>query len=332
MPMSAETHRALGLEAPAPLAVNGQDRSIFLTSLNHAGDAPYHPCPEAYPAQDTPRGDVSSHRDWDGSRIFADTLRDVRIYTPHGLDRSRPARLVIFHDGAWYMARDGAVRATQVLDTLHARGEIAPTVAVFVNPGRPRGEPDPAAADAQRSFEYDSMTPDHGRFLLEELLPFVADAEGLTFSDDPAHCTVAGISSGGICAFTVAWERPDSFRKMVSHIGSFTNIRGGYGYPPAIRKTKLENSGEIYNTPELKKLLESRRKIRVFLQDGRNDLDNQFGNWPLANQEMAAALKFAGWDYDFKFGEGTHNPKHGASIFPDTMRWLWRAKTPNGSG
>jgi len=110
----------------------------------------------------------------------------------------------------------------------------------------------------------------------------------------------------------------------VSHIGSFTNIRGGYGYPPAIRKTRLEYSGESYNTPELKKLLESRRKIRVFLQDGKNDLDNQFGNWPLANQEMAAALKFAGWDYDFKFGEGTHNGKHGASIFPDTMRWLWR--------
>ena len=110
----------------------------------------------------------------------------------------------------------------------------------------------------------------------------------------------------------------------MSHIGSFTNIRGGYIYPAAIRKTKPENSGELYNTPELKQKLEHRRAIRVFLQDGKNDLDNQFGNWPLANMDMAAALKFAGWDYQFVLGEGTHNAKHGTAIFPDTLRWLWR--------
>jgi hypothetical protein len=122
----------------------------------------------------------------------------------------------------------------------------------------------------------------------------------------------------------VAWERPDQFRKVVSHIGSFTNIRGGYIYPAAIRKTKPEVAGQTYTTPEQKTLLEQRRGIRVFLQDGKNDLDNQFGNWPLANQDMAAALKFAGWYYKFILGEGTHNGKHGTMLFPDTMRWLWR--------
>jgi enterochelin esterase family protein len=95
----------------------------------------------------------------------------------------------------------------------------------------------------------------------------------------------------------------------VSWIGSFTNIRGGFGYPGLIRQTK-----------------DKPKPLRVFLQDGRADLDNLHGNWPLANQEMAAALKFAGYDYKFEFGTGGHSPKHGASIFPDTLRWLWREK------
>jgi len=106
----------------------------------------------------------------------------------------------------------------------------------------------------------------------------------------------------------VAWERPDRFRKVVSHIGSFTNIRGGYVYPSLIRKTE-------------------RKPIRVSLQDGSNDLDNPYGNWPLANQQMAAALKFAGYDYKFEFGDGGHTGKHGGSIFPDTLRWIWRGYT-----
>ena len=122
---------------------------------------------------------------------------------------------------------------------------------------------------------------------------------------DPEMRAICGNSSGGICAFTVAWEHPEAFRKVVSHIGSFTNIRGGHVYPALVRKTE-------------------KKPIRVFLQDGRNDLDNQFGNWPLVNQDMAASLKFAGYDYKFVFGEGTHNGKHGGALLPDTLRWLWR--------
>ncbi|MDQ3330484.1 MAG: esterase family protein, partial [Planctomycetota bacterium] len=106
-------------------------------------------------------------------------------------------------------------------------------------------------------------------------------------------------------AFTVAWERPDAFRKVVSHVGSFTNIRGGDVYPGIIRKAE-------------------KRPIRVFLQDGENDLDNAHGNWPLANQQMAKALAFAAYDYKFEYGDGGHNMKHGGAIFPDTLRWLWR--------
>jgi len=116
---------------------------------------------------------------------------------------------------------------------------------------------------------------------------------------------ICGMSSGGICAWTVAWERPDGFGKVLSHIGSFTNIRGGHVYPALIRKAE-------------------KKPIRVFLQDGSNDLDNTYGNWPLANQEIAAALKFKNYDYKFEFGDGTHSGKHGGAILPDSLRWLWR--------
>ena len=115
------------------------------------------------------------------------------------------------------------------------------------------------------------------------------------------------MSSGGICAFTAAWERPDEFSKVLSNIGSFVNIRGGHNYEAMIRKTE-------------------RKPIRVFLQDGTGDLDNQHGNWPLANQQMAAALKFKNYDYEFVMGDGAHTGKHGGAILPDSLRWLWREK------
>ena len=116
---------------------------------------------------------------------------------------------------------------------------------------------------------------------------------------------IGGISSGGICAFTVAWERPDLFSKVLSHVGSFTDIRGGHAYPSLIRKSE-------------------RKPIRVFLQDGSGDLDNQFGHWYLANLQMEAALKYAKYDYKTVWGDGGHNGKHGGAILPDSLRWLWR--------
>lgn len=135
------------------------------------------------------------------------------------------------------------------------------------------------------------------------MLPEVGRKYNLT--KDPEGRAVCGVSSGGICAFTVAWERPDQFRKVMSHIGSFTNIRGGHVYPALIRKTPPKS-------------------LRIFLQDGSNDLDNAHGNWPLSNQQMAAALKFAKYDYRFEFGDGGHTHKHGGSLLPDSLRWLWR--------
>ncbi|HEX8311347.1 MAG TPA: alpha/beta hydrolase-fold protein, partial [Chthoniobacteraceae bacterium] len=218
---------------------------------------------------------------------------------------AEPAALIVFFDGAAYLKADGAVRAPVVLDNLIAKKEVPVTIAVFIAPGEIKAAQAGAKSRSNRSFEYDSLGDANARFLIEELLP--AATKDLNISPDPRRRAVCGMSSGGIAAFTVAWEKPEVFGKVISHIGSFTDIRGGYVYPALIRKTKG-----------------SAKPFRVFLQDGSNDLDNLHGNWPLANQDMAAALKFAGYDYQFIFGEGGHSPQHGGAIFPDTLRWLWR--------
>lgn len=280
--------------------------------------------PDSLAQEGVPRGKVIPMAPWK-SKIFEGTTRDWWIYVPAQYDGSKPASVLVLQDGGASKGdpkQTGPNNATYVLDNLIHKKQLPVTIAIFISPGSFPAASPTEKPRSNRSFEYDTPSDQYARFLLEEILPEVGKQYKLT--DDPEQRAIAGGSSGGICAFTVAWERPDAFRKVISHIGSFTNIRGGYIYPALIRKTKLEVAKNTYNTPELQKLLESRRKIRVFLQDGKNDLDNQFGNWPLANQDMAAALKFADWNYQFVLGEGTHNGKHGASLFPDTLRWLWQ--------
>jgi enterochelin esterase family protein len=239
---------------------------------------------------------------WTDSKIFPGTTRDWWIYVPAQYSNNKPAAVMVFCDGGGFVKADGQFRAPVVFDNLIAKGEMPVTIGIFIQPGTfPTSNPKEKAR-SNRSFEYDSLGDLYARFLLEEILPHVAKDYNLTNSPDER--AICGNSSGGICAFTVAWEKPDAFRKVVSHIGSFTNIRGGHIYPALIRKT-------------------DKKPIKVFLQDGKNDLDNQFGNWPLANQDMAAALKFSGYEYQFILGEGTHNGKHGAAMLPDTLRWLW---------
>ena len=268
--------------------------------------------PDSERQEGVPRGEVSQHK-WTKSRIFAGTERDYWVYVPKQCDGKKPAAVMVFQDGGGYVGEGGDFRAPIVFDNLIHKKEMPVTVGVFINPGvipQPGGKP-----KSNRSFEYDSLTPDYARFLLEEILPEVAKKTRLT--ENPDERAICGMSSGGICAWTVAWEKPEAFHKVLSHVGSFTNIRGGHVYPALIRKTP-------------------KKPIRAFLQDGSGDLDNEHGNWPLANQEMAAALKFAAYDYRFEYGTGGHNGRHGGAIFPDSLRWLWRegesAKGDAGAG
>ncbi len=263
----------------------------------------YETHPDSRERADVPKGTVKQMPSWE-SHIFSGTKRDWWVYVPAQYKPENPAAVMVFQDG---MGPKDYVPT--VFDNLIAKGDIPVTVGIFIQPG--------ILADgrANRSFEYDTLSDQYARFLLEEILPEVEKTVKLRH--DAASRAISGASSGGICAFTVAWERPDQFSKVLSWIGSFTNIasgktirEGGHNYEALVRKTM------------------PRKPIRVFLQDGANDLDNANGNWPLANQTLAKSLQFAGYDYKFELGQGFHSNRHGRAILPDSLRWLWRDYKP----
>jgi enterochelin esterase family protein len=262
----------------------------------------YEAHPDSRERAGVPKGTVKQMPAWE-SRVFEGTTRDWWVYVPSQYKAETPAAVMVFQDGSSYKDY-----VPTVFDNLIAKGDIPAMVGIFIQPGVFKdGRPN-------RSFEYDTLSDQYARFLLEEILPEVEKTVALRH--DAAGRGIGGASSGGICAFTVAWERPNEFSKVMSWIGSFTNIasgktvrEGGHNYEALVRKTP-------------------RKPIRVFLQDGENDLDNANGNWPLANQTLARSLSFAKYDYRFELGHGFHSHRHGRAILPDTMRWLWRDAQP----
>jgi enterochelin esterase-like enzyme len=258
----------------------------------------YETHPDARERAGVPKGILTQMPSW-SSRIFPGTTRDWWVYVPAQYNAANPAAVMVFQDGAG--ARQYVV---PVFDNLIAKGTIPITVGIFIEPGGIKAPRD------NRSFEYDTLSDKYARFLLEEILPEVEKTVRLR--RDAAGRAIAGQSSGAIAAFTVAWERPSEFSKVLSGIGSFTNIQsgktlreGGHNYAAMIRKAP-------------------RKPIRVFMQDGANDLDNQHGSWWLANQTLARSLAFAGYDYKFEQGQGFHSNSHIRAILPDALRWLWR--------
>lgn len=244
------------------------------------------------------KGEMIAQTPWK-SQIFEGTTRDWWIYVPASYRPDQAAAVMVFQDGQWakgYMQN--------VLDNLISKGEMPVTIGIFLVPGTR------ADGGSNRNFEYDSLGDRYARFLLEEILPEVGKRYNLR--QDPESRAIAGNSSGGICAFNVAWERPDAFRKVLSSIGSYTNLApgqngsaGGHIFPSLVRKY-------------------DRKPIRVFLQDGENDVDNQFGSWWLANLQMERAFAFKSYDYKFVGGKGFHSDAHLRAILPDALRWLWR--------
>lgn len=253
---------------------------------------------------DVPKGKVTSMPAIADSRVYPGTSRDWWVYVPAQYDAAKPANLMVFQDGHDYVKERGSWRVPTVFDNLIASGDMPVTVAVFINPGHDgKSTPENAWKVSNRSKEYNSLGNAYSKFLLEEVLPQVLAQYKIT--EDPDGWAIGGASSGAIAAFTVAWERPDKFHKVFSTIGSYVNLAGGNAYPYLIRVTE-------------------KKPLRIFLQDGSNDVDNQFGNWPLANQMMNSSLNYMKYDVKFELGDGAHNSKHGSSIFPEAMKWLWR--------
>lgn len=259
--------------------------------------------PDSLEQADVPKGKTETFV-WH-SKVFDKTFREVGIYVPAQYDGKEPACVMVFQDGSSYMNPKGSYRVPIVFDNLIHKKEMPVTIGIFIDPGSFTKDRTGKGDRKNRSFEYDTLSDQYVTMLEKEILPEVAKRYKLR--QDAAGRAICGASSGGICAFTAAWQRPDLFSKVLSHIGSFTNIRGGDVYPGMIRKTPV-------------------KPIRVFLQDGKNDLNNQHGNWWLGNLQMERSLAFMGYDYKFAPGDGGHNGRHGGAILPESLRWLWRTK------
>ena len=241
---------------------------------------------------------------WKQSRIFPDTVRDVTVYIPQQYQPGSEACLMVWQDGSRHVDPTGSMRASVVFDNLIHKKDMPVTIGVFVDPGRKTSQKQ-GDKPSNRSLEYDSLGDAYVRFLLDEILPEVQKRYGVKFRPQPEAWAIAGGSSGGICSFTAAWERPDKFHKVLCWVGTFVDIRGGNAYPYLVRITE-------------------RKPIRVYLLDGTNDLDNKFGNWPLANRMMEASLKYMGYDHRMDWTECFHGSKGMSPALPEALRWLWR--------
>lgn len=267
--------------------------------------------PEALPQPGIPRGELQKFT-FNDSKIFPGTTREVTLYIPRQYDGSKPACVWVSQDGMPWNTH-------LVLDSLIARNELPAMIAIGITPGQIMI---PGSRDVfrnNRSFEYDTLSDEYARFVTEEIFPAVeklktADGRDIKLSREARDCGIAGASSGGICAFTAAWECPERFSRVFSIVGSFDNLRNGDRYPGLIRKTEP-------------------RPIRVYLQSGSNDLQWYAGEWWTANQRTLNALKWAGYEVANSWSDGGHSGPQGFSVFPDALRYLWKDwPNPVGQG
>jgi gluconolactonase len=259
----------------------------------------YEAHPDTRPQEGVPQGEIKGPFEWK-SEIYPGTVRNYWLYVPAQYDPQQPTPVMVLQDGLG-RAKDWHVPTT--LDNLIHQKKVPPQIGIFIDHGQVPAPHENAQPRFNRSFEYDAVGDRYARFLLEEILPEVARDYNL--SEDPNDRAIGGASSGAICAFNVAWERPDAFRRVLSTIGTYVDLRGGGDFPTLIRKYEP-------------------KPIRVFLQDGSNDLNLYAGSWWHANQSMLSALQFSGYDVKHAWGEGGHNGKHAAAIMPEILEWLWR--------
>ncbi len=280
---------------------------IFLLSQMPAFEQvmtePYPEDPASIEHTGVPKGEVLKFT-FENSKIFPGTWREYWVYIPAKYRPEKPACVYINQDGIQW-------KAPVVFDNLINSKEMPVTIGVFINPGIVKAADTSTALNRfNRSFEYDGLGNAYARFILEEILPEVekqkaSDGRAIRLSKSGNDRAIGGSSSGAVCAFTAAWERPTEFSRVFSAIGTYVGLRGADRYPTLIRKYEP-------------------KPLRVFLQDGINDLNIYAGDWWKANETMERALSFSGYELQHVWGEGQHNGKHGTAIFPDAMRWLWK--------
>lgn len=255
--------------------------------------------PDSKPQPSVPQGRTFSF-ELTSSKIFPGTMRTITVYVPAAYKADKPACVYVGLDGLSF-------NAATVFDNLIAQHAMPVTVGIGISPGGVASARPPEDPRFDRSFEFDSRSDRLARLVIDEVLPAV-EQHSIRLSTDPNDRAIGGGSTGAIAAFTVAWERPDAFRRVFSSIGTYVGMRGGEQYYVLVRKTEP-------------------KPLRIFIQDGVHDEwlgGPEMGDWWMSNLTMNRALEFAGYDVRHVWGTGTHNGAQASAVFPDAMRWLWR--------
>jgi enterochelin esterase-like enzyme len=311
---SAQAPAPASATAPNPTSTNRAARSERDPKM----DSYYKLGPDSMAQEGVPQGRLDGPKIIP-SEVFPGTQHTYWVYVPAQYDSAKPAAVIVFNDGQAFKHEPGDIQAHRVLDNLIYRREIPVMLGVFINPGRRPDQPEPTPSnwgdrDTNRPEEYNALNDKYPRVIVDELLP--ALRKEYNISPDPEDHAIGGSSSGAIAAFTVAWHRPDHFRKVFSFIGSYVNLgnRGGHTYPDLVSQSE-------------------KKPLRIYLQDGRNDNRGGFGrggsdpnafDWFYQNVRLAEALTKKGYDVNYTWGIGNHSSKHGGAMFPDVLRWLWR--------
>jgi enterochelin esterase-like enzyme len=267
--------------------------------------------PLSYDRPGVPKGRISEklvHT----SKLYPGMQTNYWIYVPAQYDPAVPAALMVWQDGERYITRNveeicrlcpSLYRLQEVTDNLIHDKKIPVMIHVFVSPGAVDGK-------SLRSILYDTVSDKYGQFLVDELLPEVTAKYNIR--KDAYSRAIQGQSSGGIAAFTVAFNRPESFSRVYTVVGSFTALQwkpgeldGGNIYPFTVRR-------------------EPKRNLRVWMNDGSEDQEHPSGSWPLQNIQLANSLKLKGYDFHFSYGGGSHHAALAASELPECLTWLWR--------
>jgi enterochelin esterase-like enzyme len=269
--------------------------------------------PDAYPLPGAARGKLSEMRTLQ-SKVYPGMSANYWIYANAGVDPSRGAALMIWQDGETIVGNNDLLRLRLqiVSDNLVHKKLIPPMVHVLIQPGN-GGE---ATGTRMRSIQYDTVSDRYGRYLLEEILPDVEKTYKLR--SDAYSRAIAGASSGAICALNAAWYYPNQFSRVLSHIGSYSAIQW--------QPDKGQDGGYIVSHRVRR---EAKKNIRIWMSDGADDIENQAGSWPLNNIQLANSLKMKGYDFHFRFGEGSHAIAQGALDLPESLAWLWRGYDPS---
>ncbi|WP_417387210.1 alpha/beta hydrolase [Gimesia sp.] len=305
-------------------SVNG--KRLETSRSNRFGFESYEWAPESLKQDGVPQGKLTQMPAFKSTKMYPGTVRDWWVYVPAQYSKTGPpAKLIVFTDGKGYCQGDG--NATIVLDNLIHAKKIPVSIAVFINPGVHPATEKRKSEIRNRSNEYDTCTAQYATFLDEEMLPIVRGQYRI--SEKPEDHVICGASSGGSCAFSAAWHRTDLFQKVISFVGSFCDFRGINDYPSRQKNTiPLDQFGPwktAHDYPGLIRKEYPPKPLKVFLQDGDNDLDNKLGNWFLNNERMAAALAYSGYDYWFVTGHGIHSSRHGKAVLPEALVWIWNS-------